>query len=585
MKLNEDKAMTSISRKNTAKIFLVLRSIVDSKVYKVGTKFRNELIIIGLFSAVVNILMLSPTLYMLQVFDKVMQSKSEVTLLVLTVVVLFFYIVQGLSDYIRGRIIIGMGLKFDKVVSLPIFNATFSERNIEKRTSPLQGFNDLMTVRQWLTGPILFTLFDLPWTLIYLIVMFLLHPVLGWITISFMFALLCFVFLSSYLLKNKSGVLQEDELALSAYTHAKMKNAEVVEALGLAANITNRWWSLYLKRLKNVNIFGQSNEIHNLTSKEIRVFMQSLALCAGAVLAIKGEISIGAMIAASLLMGRATAPIDQLVSGWSSIESVKGAFMRLEDLLKLGIEKGNGTEPTLAQKDEKISILLSNVRVLSSPQGKLILNDINTEFFPGTVTMVLGESSAGKSTLARTILGISEYIEGQILINGVDIRTISEPTFGKKIGFLPQEVQLFAGTVAENIARMQNPEPDKVVQAARQTDTESLILGLPNGYDSHIGEAGGTLSGGQKQRIALARAIYGEPNLIVLDEPNSNLDETGELSLNNAILKMKSRSATIIIITHKIEILDIADRVLVMSKGKIVQDMTVSEYRNYILKK
>jgi ATP-binding cassette subfamily C exporter for protease/lipase len=294
--------------------------------------------------------------------------------------------------------------------------------------------------------------------------------------------------------------------------------------------------------------------------------MQSLALGAGAWLAISGEISMGAMIAANLLMARATSPIDQIVGGWNSFINVRQSFLRLDALLKAD------TVPMRQQHSsayDRMAISLHKVVASAPGRSEPILKDISVEFPAGKIYAVVGNSGAGKSTLGKVITGIWPDIQGQVLLNGVDIRSLDREELGSHVGYLPQEVELFPSSAGENIARMDTPDSDKVIEAARLTGMHDLILRMPKGYDSPIGEGGGYLSGGQRQRLALARAIYGDPRLIVLDEPNANLDEVGEEALVHALNTMRERGATIFLITHRPNVVEIADCIVLMAEGRI----------------
>ena len=538
----------------------------DSTIAQVLSQFRREIAVITVFSAVINVLMLSPTLYMLQVFDRVMISRSEITLLVLTLLVVFFYAVQAFSEIIRSRLIIGSGLRLDAALSEPVFRATFADQLRHSGRAPAQGFADLMTIRQWLTGHVVFAFFDLPWAPVYLVVMFMLHPMLGWLTILFILILAAFAWWTSRATSDLSEAAQKEGEELATFIHTKLRNAEVIEAHGMAPNLQRRWWKRQGQTLVLQAHANDVEERFSVSSKELRALMQSLALGAGAWLAIQGEISMGAMIAANLLMARATSPIDQIVGGWNSFINVRHSFLRLETLLKAD------TVPLRRERSpayDRVAISLRKVVARAPGRKDPILKSVSVEFPAGLIYAVVGSSGAGKSTLGKVLTGIWPQTEGQVLVNGVDIRALDRDELGPHLGYLPQDVELFAGSAGENIARMQTPDSDKVIEAAQLAGTHDMILRMPKGYDSPIGEGGAALSGGQRQRLALARAIYGDPRLIVLDEPNANLDEAGEEALVRALQAMKARGATIFLITHRPGVVDIADRIVLMADGHI----------------
>jgi ATP-binding cassette subfamily C exporter for protease/lipase len=538
---------------------------IQNGIGAVLVKFRTEVVAIGIFSALINLLMLSPTLYMLQVFDRVMVSRSELTLLVLTLFVLLFYLVKFFCEWMRSKLMIGTGLRLDTLLGEYVFRAIFRDQLGNSGQPPAQIFLDMSRIRHWLTGASAFAFFDLPWSPIYLVVMFMLHPWLGWLTLIFMLVLAIFAWWATAATRNASQAAEDEERELNTFIYTKLRNADVVEAHGMVPNLLNRWWLHQAQALAGQVEAQSSEQRFTISSKELRTFMQSLSLAAGALLAIEGEITFGAMIAASLLMGRATAPIDQIVGGWRGFLSVRQSFQRLQSLLRQDERRDMGS----LDLSGKLSIKLNGVSAMAGGRPTPILHNITTEFESGKINIVQGNSGAGKSTLGKVILGIWPDFRGDVLLNGCDIRSLDRKLIGPSLGYLPQNIELFAGTVAENIARMSVPDADMVVEAARITNTHDLILHLPKGYDTQIGEGGAALSGGQRQRIALARAFYGVPRLLVLDEPNANLDDAGEAALTKALEYAKERGSTIFLITHRPGITRIADRIVVMSHGQI----------------
>ncbi len=530
--------------------------------------FAPELWTLGIFTAAINLLMLSPTLYMLQVFDRVMLSRSELTLLFLTLIVLFFYGVQAFAEWYRSRLAVAVGLRLDSALSTPLFRATFQDQLLRSGRSPIQGFADLAVVRQWLSGQGVFAFFDLPWALLYLAVMFTLHPYLGWLTVLFMLILAALAWWTGHATSRFDDESQDEERELNTFIHTKLRNAEVIEAHGMVPSFLKRWWHRQHSLFQAQAVAHDINERFNASSKGIRFLMQSLALGAGALLAMEGEITYGAMIAASLLMGRATAPIDQIVGGWRNFMNVRKCFSRIERLLVSNPEPvpRPGAKASALQS---ASLSVRNLSICLPGRTTPILNAISADFEPGKVYLIMGNSGAGKSTFGKALLGILKPSDGVVTLNGVPVHEWDRADLGSQIGYLPQEIELFAGTAGENIARMEEPDPDEIIAAGQLTGTHDLILRLPKGYDSPIGEGGSQLSGGQRQRLALARAVYRSPKLIVLDEPNANLDETGERAMAAAVHQLRKRGSTIFLISHRPTAMALADRVVIMSKGRI----------------
>lgn len=532
--------------------------------------FKKELVAVAFFSALVNVLMLTPTLYMLQVMDRVMLSQSEITLLVLSLVMIAFYSVQAFSEVVRSRIVIGVGLKFDSIVSNGLFQATFNRQLAAKKNNPHQSFEDLMMIRQWLTGQAVFSFFDLPWAPIYLFVMFLLHPVLGAVTILFMVILALFAWWTYIATRSLDDKAAEDGVELNTFIHDRLRHAEVIESHGVVGNLFERWWRRQKEHLINQDHAYVVGQRFTLTSKEIRSFMQSLAIGVGALLAINGEITVATMIAASLLIARATAPVDQIASGWRGFSTIKSAFIRLNHLLnEIDVSE---EEKVDIGKLERISVYLEDVSAGVEGRSNPILNKINLTLLPGSISVLMGPAGAGKSTLARVIANVWPSVKGRICVNEFEASQIDRQSLGRSVGFLPQEVELFSGSVKENIARMGAADPEEIIKAAKLLQIHDMVLRLPMGYDTQIGESGGYLSGGQRQLLGLARALFETPKLIILDEPNSNLDEGGEKVLSEALLKMKESGATVVVVAHRPSLLNIADRVIILNGGSVVYD-------------
>ena len=530
--------------------------------------FRREFLIVGLFSLVANLLMLAPTIYMLQIFDRVLSSHSELTLLAVSLITLFLFGVMAFSEWTRSRVLVHAGVRFDQQLSTRVFNASFESYLSQSTASPSRAFGDLIVLRQFITGSGIFAFFDAPWAPIYIAVTFFLHPVLGVVALFFAIlqgSLAWFGHRNTVAPSEASSKAQSD---VHAYLQSKLRNAEVIESMGMLGNLRNRWhrWQdIYLARNAEAqNVNGRVMA----WSKFIRYTQQSLSLATGALLVIEGELSPGAMIAANLLMSRALAPIDQLVGVWRSYIVTKAAFERLEHLLAEYPER----DPNLTRVAPQGELTLRDVVASAPGREEPILKGLSFSVPAGTVTAILGPSGSGKSTLARVMVGIWPDVSGEVLLDGLPIQGWNRMELGPHLGYLPQDIELFEGTIGENIARFGELDPDKVIEAARCAGLHEMILRFPKGYDMPIGEAGNLLSGGQRQRIGLARAVYGEPALVVLDEPNANLDDAGEAALVKTVQQLKAKGKTVFLITHRPGAVAVADRVILLQDGRIRAD-------------
>lgn len=530
--------------------------------------FRREFLVVGVFSMVANVLMLSPTLYMLQVFDRVMSSQSELTLLAMSLITLFLFFVMAFAEWMRSKVLVRAGMRLDKVLSTRVFNASFEDRLSQSGNSTARAFGDLINIRQFLTGNGILAFFDTPWAPVYLLVLFLLHPTLGFLAIFFAVIQALLVWFGHRQTVAPSEAASKASSEASAYLHSKLRNAEVLESMGMVHNLHPHWADRHTQALE---LQGKAQALsHRITawSKFIRYTQQSLALGAGALLVIDGQLSPGGMIAANVLMSRALAPIDMLASTWRGFISARAAFERLEALLRAHPER----DPALSRMAPTGALTLRNVVATAAGRAEPILKGISTAVAAGTVTVVLGPSGSGKSTLARCMVGIWPTMAGEVLLDGLPVNGWDRNELGPYLGYLPQDIELLEGSIAENIARFGEVDSDKVIAAARSAGLHEMILRFPKGYDTPIGEAGNLLSGGQRQRIGLARAVYGDPVLVVLDEPNANLDDVGEAALVRTVLQLKARGCTVFLITHRPGIVGVADRLLILQNGQVQAD-------------
>jgi ATP-binding cassette subfamily C exporter for protease/lipase len=533
---------------------------------KVLLGFRREFFWVGIFSLIANLLMLSPTLYMLQIYDRVLASHSELTLLFLTLIIIILFALMAFAEWSRSRLLVRAGVRLDLALNARIFNASFDAYLGQSKHSLRDAFSHLTNIRQFLTGNGIIALFDAPWTPIYIFIIFLLHPLLGALAIAFAFIQLLMALIGHSMTYSWVENTTKAESKSNAYLISKLKNIETVEAMGMLGNLRARWLNLHLKYQAALAISNGKQHKQQALTKFVRYCMQSLTLGAAAMLVIEGELSVGAMIAANVLTSRALQPLDLIVGSWRDFVQAKSSYQQIDTLLHNQPEHGSEAHHPIPRGE----IALKNL-IASTPGRPLpILDNLNVEFKAGQVTAIIGPSGSGKSTLARCLLGIWPHKEGLVLLDKTPIENWNREQLGLHIGYLPQDIELLDGTLAENIGRYNKTDSEKIITAAKRSGIHDMILRFPLGYDTQTGEAGSMLSGGQKQRLGLARAIYGNPSLIVLDEPNANLDDVGESALLQAIQELKDQGKTVFLITHRRNILSVADYLLVLKEGKII---------------
>lgn len=521
---------------------------------------------VGIFTAFINLLMLVPSIYMLQVYDRVLPSRNEITLLMLTLIMLGMFGMMALLEYVRSMVVIRIGSQLDMRLNTRIYTAAY-ETNLKNGSSDAgQMLGDLTTVRQFLTGNALFAFFDAPWFPIYLLVIFLFNPWLGLFALIGSLLLVALAVINEMVSKKPLGEASKLSIMSASLASTNLRNAEVIEALGMLPNLKRRWFGLHQRFLNSQRIASERAASVTSITKFVRLSLQSLVLGLGGWLAIDGHITPGMMIAGSILMGRTLAPIEQVINVWKSYSAAKLSYGRLVNLLDKNPQRGTGM--SLPRPEGIISV----EGVTATPPGSkadAVLHNVSFAIQPGDVLGIIGPSASGKSTLARLLVGIWPVSEGIVRLDNADIYQWNKDELGPYIGYLPQDIELFAGTIAENIARFNVIDSEKVIEAAKLAGVHELILRFPNGYDSVIGNGGAGLSGGQKQRIGLARALYGDPSLIVLDEPNSNLDDAGEKALNQAILFLRQRNKTVILITHRTNLLSMTSKLLLLVNGTV----------------
>ena len=527
---------------------------------------KSSFLSVGFFSLFVNTLMLVPTFFMIQVSGRVVASSSESTLLMLTLIMTILMITLGSLEWVRSRIMVRISNRLDVLLSRDVYRASFRRAlNSGGGDATAQSLNDLTSLRQFFTGPGLFAFFDAPWFPIYTTVMFLFHPWFGWMTLACGLILSVLAFVNHRVTGNALAEANKESVVSNVATTKTLRNAEVIESMGMLETLMNRWAKRQRKVLKLQSDASDKGGVVSSVSKTFRMWAQSIMLATGGYLVITHEINPGLLMAGSLLLGRALAPIDLMIGSWKGFVAAKVQYDRLDKVL----EDQNAEPDRMKLPAPEGHIQVENL-VLAPPGSKTpVLRNISFVAPAGSIVGIIGPSAAGKSTLVRGLMGIWPSQHGVVRLDGADISTWDKHDLGPYVGYLPQDIELFEGTISENIARFEKVDPEKVVEAAQTAGVHEMILMQPDGYDTVIGSEGVNLSGGQRQRIGLARALYGKPRLIVLDEPNSNLDDVGEKALGVALQKIKESGATVFIVSHRPNILSRLDRVLVMSAGTI----------------
>lgn len=531
--------------------------------------FRREFFAVGVLSAVANVLMLTPTLYMMQLFDRVMVSQNATSLLAISFITLALFLLLLLAESARSRVLVGVSVRFDERLSQRVFQASFAAQLMQRARVADGGtgrsFNDLLSLRQFVTGQGVFAFFDAPWIPIYIGVCWLLHPVLGITAIIFAMIQGLIAWLGHTRSVQPAEQSQTAHHTASAYLHGKLRHAEVLESMGMLGALKARWHDYHQRFISSDTQSSDLGFRISALSKWVRYVQQSASLAVGAILAIQGEISAGAMIAANILVARALAPIDMLVSTWRPFLVACQSWQRLSQLLD--------SHPPQRDQGHRACpeghLTLRNICVTLPGRTQPALEGVDIDIAPGQIWVLLGPSGAGKSTLGRVMLGILPNAKGEVLLDGRPLHDWSRRELGPHVGYLPQDVELFDGTVADNISRGAPPDPELVVMAAKACGLHELILRLPKGYDTPIGDGGTVLSGGMRQRIALARALYGSPRLVVLDEPNANLDDAGEQALARTLIQLREQQVAVVLITHRPGVIGLADHLLVLQQGRI----------------
>ena len=528
-------------------------------------RFRTFFVFAGLFSLVINALLLVPPIYMLQVFDRVLTSRREETLVYLTIGGITALIVMALLDMVRARLLAVAGAALDRRLGPRVLDGLLAQTARLGGAGYLNGLRDVNTLRMFLGGAGLIALFDAPWLPFFLLVIFLFHPVLGVVALTGALGMVLLAALNERFTRKPAEEAQAQARRAGRMIDGAVRNADVIAALGMLPAVARRWGvandAALVQQLSATRLGGLFSSL----TKFSRQFIQLAMLGIGAWLVVDEHVTPGVMIAATILLSRALAPVETLVAGWRNLVEARLAWRRLNELLEANPLVETAIDlPAPAGKLE-VDRVLYGIKGAERP----IVRGVSFKLAAGEALGVIGPSAAGKSTLARLVIGVWKPVAGIVRLDGADVAGWPRERLGPQIGYLPQDVELFAGSVAANIARLGEPDSEAVIRAAKRAHVHELILRLPKGYDTEVGENGQFLSPGQRQRIALARALYGNPRLVVLDEPNANLDHEGDQALLATLRGLKEEGVTVVIIAHRAAVLAGVDKILVLRDGAV----------------
>jgi PrtD family type I secretion system ABC transporter len=519
----------------------------------------------ALFSLGINLLYLAGPLYMLQVYDRVISSGSELTLVMLSVALVLAYLALVGLDIVRARILVRANIRLDQRISPRILTRLIEAGEKASTAARSQLLRDFDSFRSFLTGNGIHAVFDMPWAPIYIFVIFLLHPLLGVFALGCGVILIGLAFLNELLVKPPLNEANAASARNYSFTEMSLRNTEVIRAMGMTESVTERWSRDRNRMLSRQVVASDRGASVQGTIRFLRLTMQSLILGLGAYLVIERETTAGSMFAANILLGRALQPVEQVVGSWRSMVSARGAWQRLRELFDFMPLRQAGL--ALGKPKGRLSVEGLTYGVPGNP--KPILRNVTFALEPGEVLGVIGPSGAGKSTLARQVVGVLKPSAGAVRLDGADVNQWLSNELGHHIGYLPQDIELFSDTVSANISRFQQCPDEEVLRAARLAGVHDLVLRLPQGYDTPVGDGGAVLSGGYRQRLGLARAVFGDPRLVVLDEPSSNLDQDGDAALLNCISALKQQGVTVVVVSHRPSTIGVADKVLVLRDGAV----------------
>jgi len=536
-------------------------------------KFRAIVFTTFVFSFAINLLLFVSPLYMLQIYDRVLGSRNEVTLLMISLIALFLLTIYGVLEFIRSRMLVRAGLQFDEVLSSSIFSRAVKLKLSNPASGAEQVLSDGDKVREFMTGTGILTFFDAPWVPLFIGVCFLFHPWLGYVALSGGIIIFALALINEFATKKPLREANTAAQGANQFASAVLQNAEVIRSMGMEKALGDRWKDRHVTMLDAQASASDKAGAIMTFQKYFRMTIQSAILGLGAYLALRQEISPGIMIAASIMMGRALQPVEQGVAQWKQFVAARQAHERLKSLF----DKIPGDEKRTELPSPKGLITVENLSSVIPGTRTAFLKNLNFVVNPGETLALIGPSGSGKSSLVRHIVGVWPAASGTVRIDGADIAHWNAEQLGQHLGYLPQEVRLFAGTIAENISRFSGGESEAVIKAAQMAGVHEMILRLPDGYETQTGDNGQQLSGGQRQRVGLARAMFGMPRIVILDEPNSNLDSDGENALQEAVKTMKQQGITVVLVTHKTNLLAISDRALVLRDGAMQAFTTPQE--------
>ncbi len=535
--------------------------------HKIGGMRAILIYLFGL-SGIINVLALTGAFYMLQIYDRALTSGSISTLVALSILAIGLYLFQGLFDVLRSQILVRLGARLDMqlaplahkvVIEMPRFGYSTAEATERGR--------DVDTLRGFLAsqGPV--ALFDLPWIPIYLVFVWLLHPMLGYLTVGGALVLAMLTLVAEIMTRRHSSTMIKASVARTSIAESNARNSDVLHAMGMTGRAVERFEKANRRHLDSQTRTSDIGGTLSGFSKVLRMILQSAILGLGAYLAIRGQMSAGSIIASSIVTARALAPVDLAIAQWKGVVSARRSYHRLNETLAVLDERGGNLDLPAPHQ----SVSLDKVTTVAPSTGAVLLSEVSLELKAGQALGLIGPSGGGKTTLARTMLGIWPALRGAVRIDGADLNQWPEALFNQHIGYLPQDVALMDGTISDNISRFdETPEARSIIRAAKAAGIHEMIVHLPNGYQTELGAHGTALSAGQRQRIALARALYGDPFLVVLDEPNSNLDAEGEEALNQAIIKVRERGGIVVIVAHRPSALQAVDMIGLVQGGRLV---------------
>lgn len=543
-----------------------MKLAIKNSVWALVKPFRAQFIQMAWLSLLTNVLMLVPTLYMLQLYDRVMQSRNTLTLVAVTALTAGLLILMAGADWLRNLYAIKTGVQFDLTYGKQIFSAIFDTRTTQTQ-SPVQSLQQLTTVRQFMTGQGLFAMLDMPWSVVYISVLFVLHPVLGATAIVFCLVQCLVAFWNQKVIAGPAQQAQQTKQFTENFIQQKIRHLQTSHVLGMSQTLRERWQALLAEQSQAESVWLAASDCSQFVNKWVRYTMQSLMLAIAAWLTIKGQISVGSMIASNVLIARALQPFDVIVHSWRQWLQANTAAADLQLILQSRQENLQAL-PATQPLQRPYHLQLESVTV--ELQSRRILNSLNLSILPGRLLCIMGPSGSGKSTLARLLVGVVSPHAGKYQINQSAIQANNARTLLTGIGYLPQQVSLLEGTIAENVARFGALESQHILLACQRVGLHEAILRLPQGYDTRLDEQGLPLSGGQRQLLGLARAIYKEPPLLVLDEPNASLDEFGEARLMELLQALKTINTTIVVVTHRSGVLKVTDDLLILKRGEVV---------------